>query len=106
MSFGDGPDGVAPLPLRSITLPPHGTAVLHLTRTEVYVLLEAVRAPKGVLELDLLECPEEARFTAARRLEACGLLTPLGPSTYQITRKGRDPKLLADVALQWIRRKP
>ena len=78
----------------------------HLTRIETYVLLEAVRAPKGVLALDGLDGPEEARFTAARRLASDGLLQLLGPSTYQITRKGRDPRLLAEVALEWIRRRP
>ena len=76
-----------------------------LNRVETYLLLEAARAPKGVLELDALEGSEEARFTAAKRLELDGLLTLLAPSTYQITRKGRDPRLLADVALEWIRRK-
>jgi hypothetical protein len=76
-----------------------------LTRIETYLLLEAVRAPKGVLDLGALDAPEEARFTAARQLESHGLLTLLGPSTYGITRKGRDPRLLAEAALQWIRRK-
>jgi hypothetical protein len=107
LSLGEGPEGVAPLPLGSpIALPAHATATPHLTRIEAYVLFEAVRAPKGVLELERLDGPEEARFTAAKRLESSGLITLLSPSTYQITRKGRDPRLLAEVALQWIRRKP
>ena len=103
--YGDGQDGAAALP--DVTPPGLSASPgsLHLTRIETYVLLEAVRAPKGVLELERLDGPEEARFTAAKRLEANGLLTLLGPSTYQITRKGRDPRLLADVALEWIRRK-
>lgn len=78
----------------------------HLNRTETYVLLEAVLAPGCVLELDRLEGSEEARFTAARRLALDGFLQLIGPSTYQVTRKGRDPRLLAHVALQWIRPRP
>ena len=81
-------------------------AITHLNRIETYVLLEAVRAPGGVLELEKLRGSEEARFTAARRLALDGLLQLVGPSTYQVTRKGRDPRLLADVALQWIRPQP
>ena len=104
MSFADGPEGITPRPLT--TTLESAAAVARLSRIEVYVLLEAVRAPKGVLELDGLDGPEEARFTAAKRLELDGLLRLVGPSMYQITRKGRDPRLLADVALQWIRRKP
>jgi hypothetical protein len=117
--FGDGQDGVSPVPSvlpevgpmlthdwTTTAAPRAGASPCPLNRIETYVLLEAVRAPKGVLALDGLDGPEEARFTAARRLEADGLLKLLGPSTYQVTRKGRDPRLLADVALEWIRRKP
>ena len=77
-----------------------------LNRIETYVLLEAVRAPGGVLELETLRGSEEARFTAAKRLELSGFLQLVGPSTYQVTRKGRDPRLLAHVALQWIHPQP
>ena len=78
----------------------------HLSRMETYVLLEAARSAKGVIDLDHLEGPEEARFTAARRLEGEGFLKLAAPSAYQITRKGRDPRLLAGVALDFVRRKP
>ena len=74
-------------------------------RVETYVLLEAVRAPGACSTSPASRAPEEARFTAAKRLEIDGLFTLLGPFTYQVTRKGRDPRLLADVALEWIRRK-
>jgi hypothetical protein len=85
----------------------HAAPVLTaLNRIEAYVLLEAVLAPGGVLELERLRGPEEARFTAAKRLELDGLLQLIGPLTYQVTRKARDPRLLAHVALQWIRPKP
>ena len=87
----------------SVSMPP---MVARLNRIETYVLLEAVRAPGSVLELDRLEGSEEARFTAAKRLELDGFLQLVGPSAYQVTRKGRDPRLLAHVALQWIRPKP
>lgn len=80
--------------------------VAHLNRFEAYILLEAVLAQGGVLELERLEGSEEARFTAAKRLELDGFLQLIGPSTYQVTRKCRDPRLLAHVALQWIRPKP
>ena len=89
----------------SSTTPRVPAAAVHLTRTETYVLLEAVRAPGGVFEVGALEGSEEALFTAAKRLELDGLVKLLGPSTYQITRNGRDPRLLANAALQWIRRK-
>lgn len=82
------------------------SVVVHLNRIETYLLLEAVLAPGGVLELDRLQGSEEARFTAAKRLELDGFLQLLGPLTYQVTRKGRDPRLLAHVALQWIRPRP
>jgi hypothetical protein len=81
------------------------TVAVKLNRIETYVLLEAVRAPGGVVDVEGLEGSEEALFTAAKRLELDGLLTLLGPSTYQVTRNGRDPRLLAGAALQWIRRK-
>ncbi len=87
-----GQDGAAPVDM-------------HLNRMEAYVLLEAVRSPKGVVEIEHLDGPEEAKFTAAKRLETDGLVKLLGPSAYQITRKGRDPKLIADIALAWIRKK-
>ena len=80
--------------------------VAHLNRIETYVLLEAVLDPGGVLDLERLQGSEEARFTAAKRLELDGFLQLIGPSTYQVTRKARDPRLLAHVALQWIRPKP
>ena len=104
MSFGDGSEVDVRSPVRT---PPVRMSAMAapLNRVETYVLLEAVRAPGGVLDLTGLEGSEEARFTAAKRLETDGLLTLLGPFTYQVTRKGRDPRLLADVALQWIRRK-
>ena len=86
-----------------VSTPP---VVVHLNRIETYLLLEAVLAPGGVLELDRLQGSEEARFTAAKRLELDGFLQLLGPLTYQVTRKGRDPRLLAHVALQWIRPRP
>jgi hypothetical protein len=89
----------------SATTPRVAAAAVRLNRTETYVLLEAVRAPGGVLEVGALEGSEEALFTAAKRLELDGLVKLLGPSTYQITRNGRDPRLLANAALQWIRRK-
>ncbi|HEX5043656.1 MAG TPA: hypothetical protein VFV75_12170 [Candidatus Polarisedimenticolaceae bacterium] len=77
--------------------------VSHLNRTETYVLLEAARAPGSVLEVTQLQGSEEALFTAAKRLELDGFLQLIGPFTYQVTRKTRDPRLLAQVALQWIR---
>jgi hypothetical protein len=80
--------------------------VTHLNRTETYVLLEAARAPGSVLELERLQGSEEARFTAAKRLELDGFLQLIGPSMYQVTRKARDPRLLAQAALQWIRPSP
>ena len=73
-----------------------------LNRIETYVLLEAVRDPGGVLDLERLQGSEEARFTAAKRLELHGFLRLIGPSTYQVTRQARDPRVLARVALQWI----
>ena len=87
------------------TIPAGRPAELHLNRIETYVLLEAVRSPKGVLDLDDLAGPEQARFTAARRLEDDGLVKLLAPAQYQVTRKGRDPRLLAEVALAWVRPK-
>ena len=91
---------------QSIPFVPAAHGVTHLNRIETYVLLEAVCAAGGVLELDMLLGSEEALFTAAKRLELDGFLQLLGPSTYQVTRKGRDPRLLAQVALEWIRPRP
>lgn len=99
----DGGRGIVPGDLAAAAIA-RGLPI-HLNRMETYVLLEAARAPKGVLELEQIEGPEEAKFTAAKRLELDGLVKLLGPSTYQITRKGRDPKLLADMALEWIRKR-
>ena len=84
---------------------PAPASARRMSRMEAYVLLEAARSPKGVIDLDHLEGPEEARFTAARKLEDEGYLKPAAPSAYQITRKGRDPRLLAGVALDFVRRR-
>ena len=103
MSLEDRPRGMdSPLRTQPLRVP---TVAVSLNRIETYVLLEAVRAPGGVLELGALDGSEQALFTAAKRLELDGLLTLLGPSTYQVTRNGRDPRLLAGAALEWIRRK-
>ena len=51
--YGDGQDGAVPAPHATPPVPPGpAPGTLHLTRIETYVLLEAVRAPKGVLELE------------------------------------------------------
>ena len=118
MSLGDGRDGgtfpgllgssdprgfLGP-DINAVAAAEHGAAA-PLTRLETYILLEAARAPKGVVDLEKLDGSEEAKFTAAKRLEVDGFLKLLGPSSYQVTRAGRDPKLLADAAIAWIRRK-